>query len=154
MFPTDLQVHDPTNGFWGHVTASRDWCEPNYAVTPYIAEFWNTISNLLYILFAINLWRIKRNLDRTVPQFHHFQSLNVFISGLFVLGFASGSFHGTLKYWPQIFDRVVSMLHLRHFCPFQRISYYLIGCNFAILLISHLAADWYPNGIRWISSRH
>ena len=113
-----MHPYDPTTGFWGHVTASRDWCEPNYAVTIYIAEFWNTLSNLTYIIFAINLWRLKCKLDRTVPSFQHFQSIKIFIAGMFVLGFASGSFHGTLKYWPQVFDRVVSMFYLQTFCPF------------------------------------
>lgn len=26
-------------GYWGKPTATLDWCEENYAVTPYIAEF-------------------------------------------------------------------------------------------------------------------
>ena len=26
-------------GFWGSVTANVDWCEANYEVTHYIAEF-------------------------------------------------------------------------------------------------------------------
>ena len=26
------------DGYWGPVTASIDWCETNYQVTPYIAE--------------------------------------------------------------------------------------------------------------------
>lgn len=30
--------------FWGPIDALVDWCEPNYAVTRYVAEFWNTLS--------------------------------------------------------------------------------------------------------------
>lgn len=28
-----------TNGFWGKPTATIDWCEANYEVTYFIAEF-------------------------------------------------------------------------------------------------------------------
>ena len=32
--------------FWGPVTANYDWCESNYAVSQYVAEFFNSISSL------------------------------------------------------------------------------------------------------------
>ena len=30
---------DSTSGYWGFPTSTMDWCEENYAVTRYIAEF-------------------------------------------------------------------------------------------------------------------
>lgn len=30
-----------------------DWCEQNYVVTYYVAEFWNTLSSLLIAFWAI-----------------------------------------------------------------------------------------------------
>lgn len=30
--------------FAAQVTASIDWCETNYAWSPFVAEFWNTVS--------------------------------------------------------------------------------------------------------------
>jgi len=32
-----------TTGYWENVTATIDWCEINYEITYYIAEFWNTV---------------------------------------------------------------------------------------------------------------
>uniref|UniRef100_A0A8B9VQ62 Alkaline ceramidase n=1 Tax=Anas zonorhyncha TaxID=75864 RepID=A0A8B9VQ62_9AVES len=37
-------------GYWGPPTSTLEWCEENYAVSYYIAEFWNTVSNLIFIL--------------------------------------------------------------------------------------------------------
>ncbi|XP_063497466.1 alkaline ceramidase 3 isoform X2 [Symphalangus syndactylus] len=37
-------------GYWGPTTSTLDWCEENYSVTWYIAEFWNTVSNLIMII--------------------------------------------------------------------------------------------------------
>uniref|UniRef100_A0A8C9FRA2 Alkaline ceramidase n=1 Tax=Pavo cristatus TaxID=9049 RepID=A0A8C9FRA2_PAVCR len=37
-------------GYWGPPTSTLDWCEENYAVSYHIAEFWNTVSNLIFIL--------------------------------------------------------------------------------------------------------
>lgn len=33
------------HGYWGPPTASNDFCEENYVVTYYIAEFWNVITS-------------------------------------------------------------------------------------------------------------
>ena len=38
-----------TNALEPH-TSEIDWCETNYAVTPHVAEFWNTLSSLPMLL--------------------------------------------------------------------------------------------------------
>ncbi len=41
----ELEQHAP-RPFWGPVTSSVDWCEKNYAWSRFIAEWWNTWSNV------------------------------------------------------------------------------------------------------------
>ena len=36
------------------ITASVDWCEQNFAVFPFVAEFWNTLSSVPLCLFAVH----------------------------------------------------------------------------------------------------
>ncbi|KAL7619151.1 alkaline ceramidase [Lactuca sativa] len=39
--------------FWGPVTSTTEWCEQNYVHSSYIAEFYNTISNIPSIVLAL-----------------------------------------------------------------------------------------------------
>lgn len=42
-----------TSSFWGPVTSTTEWCEQNYVHSSYIAEFYNTISNIPSIVLAL-----------------------------------------------------------------------------------------------------
>ncbi|XP_073046112.1 alkaline ceramidase-like [Primulina eburnea] len=44
---------DEVSRFWGPVTSTHEWCEPNYVHTSYVAEFFNTISNVPCIILAL-----------------------------------------------------------------------------------------------------
>ncbi|XP_023225096.1 alkaline ceramidase 3-like [Centruroides sculpturatus] len=87
------------NGFWGKPTATLDWCERNYEVTFYIAEFWNTLSNLAMLLPAIwGGWQAwKDGLELRFLLSHFF---------LLVVGCGSWWFHMTLQYGMQLFDEL------------------------------------------------
>jgi len=86
-------------GFWGSPTSTIDWCERNYEVTYYIAEFWNTISNLVMIIppawAAFLAWRDGIGFRFIVC--HLF---------LLLVGIGSWSFHMTLLYEMQLFDEL------------------------------------------------
>ncbi|ORZ33681.1 ceramidase-domain-containing protein, partial [Catenaria anguillulae PL171] len=89
----------PHTGFWGPVTASVDWCETNYAVTRYIAEFFNSTSNVVTIAAGIFLFfrARKLNLERRYALAPLFLTL---------VGFGSLCFHGTLQYHAQLLDEL------------------------------------------------
>ncbi|TMW57005.1 hypothetical protein Poli38472_002930 [Pythium oligandrum] len=79
-----------TDGFWGEPTATIDWCEPNYEHSFYIAEFWNTISNLLFVVLGFyGLWR---SVQEGFEWRFHAQFIAVMITGI-----GSAMFHGTLQ---------------------------------------------------------
>ncbi|KAI8380506.1 alkaline ceramidase 3 [Choanephora cucurbitarum] len=91
-------VH-PDNYYWGQVTSTIDWCEENYAVSPYLAEFFNTTTNLGFLftsLFGIyNIWRNGSN-----------KALILAYLGVIFVGFGSWCFHMTLQYEMQLLDEL------------------------------------------------
>lgn len=41
------------SSFWGPVTSTKECCEKNYAHSLYVAEFFNTVSNIPTIILAL-----------------------------------------------------------------------------------------------------
>ncbi|KAL2813209.1 alkaline ceramidase family protein [Aspergillus cavernicola] len=84
--------------FWGAPTANSNFCEQDYAITRYIAEFINSLSNLVYVIYGIygvRKLRQKPNADvfRYLPYW-----------GLMAVGLCSAVFHVSLKYHTQMMD--------------------------------------------------
>jgi len=91
---------DPKNdGYWGDTTATLDWCEQNYEVSWYIAEFWNTVTNLSMIIPP--LWGIYKCLQRGLET----RYLVGFLA-LLLVGIGSTMFHMTLQYSMQLLDEI------------------------------------------------
>ncbi|PYH43079.1 ceramidase [Aspergillus saccharolyticus JOP 1030-1] len=93
----DVSLKDP---FWGPQTSYLNFCEEDYVVTRYVAEFINTSSSLIYILYGIyglNKLRQKpiSSLARAIPWF-----------GLMGVGVCSAGYHMTLKYHTQMSDEL------------------------------------------------
>jgi len=86
-------------GFWGTPTSTIDWCEDNYQASWYIAEFWNTVSNLSMIVPAIyGIIIARREKLESRFQIMHFLFLMV--------GIGSTLFHMTLRHSMQVLDEV------------------------------------------------
>eukprot|EP01084_Bolivina_argentea_P176709 305740_1 len=77
-------------GYWPK-TAPINYCEDDYVVTFYVAEFCNTFTNVSYVLAGLNGLRIYRKFSNALPLSYLLASI-MFIS----TGIASGLFHGSL----------------------------------------------------------
>ncbi|KAF9142130.1 Alkaline ceramidase 3 [Mortierella sp. GBA39] len=95
MAPTTASF-DQT-GYWSPNTASVDWCENNYVVSYYIAEFWNTISSL----FIVALGELGLYLCPTKEK-----RFKVAFRTISVVGIGSTLFHGTLRHKMQLLDEL------------------------------------------------
>jgi len=86
-------------GFWDPPTSTIDWCELNYTHSFYIAEFWNTISNIPIILTGIAACALARR-EQLEQRF--------FVLGIFVIlvGLGSTAFHATLLHYSQLLDEL------------------------------------------------
>ncbi|MFN7147143.1 MAG: ceramidase domain-containing protein [Myxococcota bacterium] len=74
-----------------------DWCEPNYAVSARVAEWWNTLSSLAMVVMGlVGAWRVRRDGARFV----------IGMLGLAAVGAGSAAFHGTLLRVAQAADEL------------------------------------------------
>lgn len=90
-------------GFWGPPTSTVDWCEANYAHSPYVAEWFNTLSSgAMVAVGLIGLWLHRGVLERRFLLAFGLVS---------VVGVGSVAFHGTLLFQLQMLDEL-PMLYL------------------------------------------
>lgn len=94
-------------GFWTQ-TATIDWCETNYELSYYIAEFWNTLSNLAFILPQLAQY-IALSEHKCIESSYK----NAFL-GLALVGLGSVCFHMTLTRSMQMFDETSMILVSLH----------------------------------------
>lgn len=108
MAPSIFNSHPGEGrGLWTQ-TATIDWCEANYDLSYYIAEFWNTLSNFAFIIpQLVSFITLLRN--------EHFEKvfLTAYISTI-IVGVGSLCFHMTLSRPMQMLDEtsmIVVSLH-------------------------------------------
>ncbi|XP_064615596.1 alkaline ceramidase 3-like [Liolophura sinensis] len=90
---------DAGEGYWGKRSSTIDWCEENYVVTHYIAEFWNTISNLIMIIppLLCAVYYLRNGLETRLVMCQ---------ISLLAVGLGSWCFHMTLLYSMQLLDEL------------------------------------------------
>jgi dihydroceramidase len=93
---------DPYPPYWGPINSQANYCEEDYIMTTYIAEFINTLTNITYLLYAFHGVRSNSKRPdaflRNLPYF-----------GLAGVGIGSIIFHSSLKFYTQWADEL-SML--------------------------------------------
>ncbi|KAI8994307.1 ceramidase [Gaertneriomyces semiglobifer] len=98
-----MAIHPGKDGFWGPVTATLDWCEENYIVSPYLAEMWNSTSNLFFLLLPlIGIYSCIKTQSERRYWLSYF--------ALMLVGLGSFMFHGTLVWSMQLLDEVPMLM--------------------------------------------
>ncbi|KAF9359772.1 Alkaline ceramidase 3 [Mortierella sp. NVP85] len=114
----------PPNGYWGPPTSS-DWCESNYDISFYVAEFFNSVSSISMIIVGLLGVYLHSSFEK--------RFLLTFGS-IAVVGLGSIAFHGTLLFPLQMLDEVpmvYSILSLAYCCIEDR-SYRRHGTWFPV----------------------
>lgn len=114
--------------YWGPVTSTIDWCEENYTVSPYLAEFVNTTTNLGFMLFSLfGIYNTLRN--------GFSKTFIIAYLGVMFVGFGSWCFHMTLQYNMQLLDELpmiyvasIMVWHTYIAEPNHQVSYKLPLC--------------------------
>lgn len=89
----------PVEGYWGEVSSTIDWCEENYVVSKYVAEWSNTITNSTFVITALySTYCAYRNRLE-------FRFILIGI-GFALVGVGSWLFHMTLQYHYQLLDEL------------------------------------------------
>ncbi|KAI9353905.1 ceramidase, partial [Obelidium mucronatum] len=107
-------------------TSTLDWCEENYAVTQYIAEYYNTLSNISFLI--VSVFGLKTLRELRVEELRDYLALG----SLVVVGIGSTLFHGTMQFHAQILDEV-PMIYVNSLAVLDRQENNALAILFTIL---------------------
>ena len=88
-----------SRGYWGTFDSEFNWCEKDYVVSEYVAEWWNTWTSLWYVVACVVGFRLHSLEELGVPT-------ALALGAVGPLGFGSAAFHGTLRYSMQLTDEI------------------------------------------------
>jgi hypothetical protein len=86
-----------------YLTSEIDWCENNFVYCNYIAEFWNSLTSCIFIIYGVfGIYKapIKNNI------------VNIFYGNNIFIGLTSILFHSTLSIEGQILDEFSILLYI------------------------------------------
>ena len=86
-------------GYWGTSDATIDFCEPNYEVSHYVAEFWNTVTSIPIMLVGVFGVLLCRKQQLGAEQTACYTVVGV-------VGVGSIAFHATLLRTGQVLDEL------------------------------------------------
>mmetsp|Transcript_23797 Transcript_23797/g.33312 ORF Transcript_23797/g.33312 Transcript_23797/m.33312 type:complete len:284 (+) Transcript_23797:179-1030(+) len=125
-----------SDGYWGPQDSSIDFCEESYAVTPYVAEFWNSISSLMYVYFG--LYGVQKSVELGCRWVYP-----TMFATLALIGCGSTIFHGTMKWWGELWDELpmllLGLLYLVALAEIHPVSSGTTGWYFYISVAAMLA---------------
>lgn len=96
------------DGFWGAPTALNIFCEPKYSTSKYFAEFYNSLTSLVYVVGAAYVLS-KREVRADAL-------LAVAGLSIGVIGLGSMLFHQTMQYSMELLDEMPMMLYIALGC--------------------------------------
>ncbi|KAH8156916.1 hypothetical protein CIB48_g11334 [Xylaria polymorpha] len=132
---------EPHPGFWGEKTVTLNFCEEDYVMSYYCAEFCNTVTNILF------LWLGARGIRGCFKHGHPPIFLVAFI-GYIIVGCGSTLFHATLKYPMQLVDEL-AMIYTTCFMAhatfaYARSSHFSFALGIGLIgLASFITARYY-----------
>ncbi len=106
-----------TKYYWGPIDSSITFCEDKYVNSKYIAEYYNTISGILYLL--VGLYFINSKIKKIGYV-------------IFIMGLGTMCLHGTLRWYGQWSDEL-SMLTLIYI--YIKNIYYDISYDYLYLIV-------------------
>jgi len=117
-------------GYWGVFDSEFNWCERDYVVSEYVAEWWNTWTSLWYVAACLLSFRLHSMKDLGGPT-------AMALAAVGPLGLGSAAFHGTLRYTMQLTDEIP--------------LYCVILLTVYALLHRHAMAPAWQLGVTWAS---
>lgn len=128
--PLGFPYRTARDGIWGEPTSTLNWCEEDYNITPYVAEFVNTFTNLIF------MWLGFKGIRKCIANGFS-PALTLSFVGYVVIGLGSMAFHGTLWYSMQLADElpmiwtICGLAHVTFSYGKSRTTSNLLGALFA-----------------------